>query len=114
MSESTTPGPEKTNREAATSTGGSVKGRLATNLVLFTLARLAIVVMITAVIMGAGNLILGTPVPLLVAALFAIILTMPISAIVLRPWSGKINADIATLDANRRDRKEDLRRRMND
>lgn len=96
-----------------TADGGSVKGRLAGNLLLYTLARLAIVVVLTLIITFGGQLVIGQPVPLLVAALIAVIIAMPLSAYLLRGWNRTINADVATLDAKRRTRKEDLRRRMN-
>lgn len=98
---------------AESATGaGSPKKRLAGNLVLFTLARIAIVLVLVALIEGIGYLVLGQPVPLLVAGLIAIILALPISTFALRGWSRRINEDIAAVDSGRRTKKQDLRRRM--
>lgn len=93
---------------------GSPKKRLAGNLLLFTLARIAIVLVLVAIIEGIGYLVLGQPVPLLVAGLIAIILALPISTFALRGWSRRINEDIAAVDSGRRTKKEDLRRRMSE
>lgn len=93
---------------------GSPKKRLAGNLLLFTLARIAIVLVLVAIIEGIGYLVLGQPVPLLVAGLIAIILALPISTYALRGWSRRINEDIAAVDSGRRTKKEDLRRRMSE
>ncbi|ANI93314.1 DUF4229 domain-containing protein [Dietzia timorensis] len=126
MSESTAAGKnpgEKNSGNGASGAGasaspaaaeGSPKKRLAGNLLLFTLARIAIVLVLVAIIEGIGYLVLGQPVPLLVAGLIAIILALPISTFALRGWSRRINEDIAAVDSGRRTRKEDLRRRMSE
>lgn len=126
MSESTAAGKnpgEKNAGKGATGAGasagsagaeGSPKKRLAGNLLLFTLARIAIVLVLVAIIEGIGYLVLGQPVPLLVAGLIAIILALPISTYALRGWSRRINEDIAAVDSGRRTKKEDLRRRMSE
>lgn len=116
MSESTSAGKDNGEKNASTNAPGaestSPKKRLAGNLLLFTLARIAIVLVLVAIIEGIGFLVLGQPVPLLVAGLIAIILALPISTFALRGWSRRINEDIAAVDSGRRTRKEDLRRRM--
>lgn len=126
MSESTAAGKnpgEKKSGNGASGAGasaspaaaeGSPKKRLAGNLLLFTLARIAIVLVLVAIIEGIGYLVLGQPVPLLVAGLIAIILALPISTFALRGWSRRINEDIAAVDSGRRTKKEDLRRRMSE
>ena len=121
MSESTSAGKNPGEKKAGTGASGasaadgsasSPKKRLAGNLLLFTLARIAIVLVLVAIIEGIGYLVLGQPVPLLVAGLIAIILALPISTFALRGWSRRINEDIAAVDSGRRTKKEDLRRRM--
>ncbi|HJE90571.1 MAG TPA: DUF4229 domain-containing protein [Dietzia timorensis] len=122
MSESTAAGKNPGDKNAgkgATGAGsaagdGSPKKRLAGNLLLFTLARIAIVLVLVAIMEGIGYLVLGQPVPLLVAGLIAIILALPISTYLLRGWSRRINEDIAAVDSGRRTKKEDLRRRMSE
>ena len=110
------PGDENGSARATGAQGAadtaSPKKRLAGNLLLFTLARIVIVLVLVAIIEGIGYLVLGQPVPLLVAGLIAIILALPISAFALRGWSRRINDDIAAVDSGRRNKKEDLRRRM--
>lgn len=92
----------------------SPKGRLAGQLVLFTLARIVIVLVLVGIIEGLGYLVLGDPVPILPAALIAIVLALPISMFALRGWRARINENIASIDENRRNRKEELRRRMSE
>lgn len=106
------PGDENAKTGASGAESASPKKRLAGNLVLFTLARIVIVLVLVAIIEGIGYLVLGQAVPLLVAGLIAIILALPISTFALRGWSRRINEDIAAVDSGRRTRKEDLRRRM--
>lgn len=95
------------------STGSNPRpGRsLAVNLGLYTLARLALVAAITAVIMGGGALV-GVAVPLIVAVLFALLIAMPLSLTLFKGLRAKVNADIAAVDAKRRQDKEQLRARL--
>ncbi|MFI6868050.1 DUF4229 domain-containing protein [Nocardia sp. NPDC050406] len=86
-------------------------GRLARNLALYTLARLAMVVALTAIIIGAAKLV-SVDVPLIVAALFALLIAMPLSMTLLKGLRAKVNQDIAAVDAKRRKDKERLRSRL--
>ncbi|NNH75419.1 DUF4229 domain-containing protein [Nocardia uniformis] len=85
--------------------------RLARNLALYTLARLAMVVVLTAVIIGVAGLV-KVEVPLIVAALFALLIAMPLSMMLLKSLRTKVNQDIAVVDAKRRADKEQLRSRL--
>ncbi|WP_330250628.1 DUF4229 domain-containing protein [Nocardia sp. NBC_00565] len=85
--------------------------RLARNLALYTLARLALVVVITAVIVGAAHLV-SVDIPLVVAALFALLIAMPLSLTLFKKLRTRVNEDIAAVDAKRRQDKAQLRARL--
>ncbi|MET8876651.1 DUF4229 domain-containing protein [Nocardia sp. NPDC004278] len=85
--------------------------RLARNLVLYTLARLGLVVVITAVIIGIARLV-SVEIPMVVAALFALIIAMPLSLTVFKRLRARVNEDIAIVDAKRRQDKAQLRARL--
>nr|WP_228537342.1 DUF4229 domain-containing protein [Nocardia sp. XZ_19_231] len=81
------------------------------NLALYTLARLGLVVVIAALIVGVAKLI-GVDVPIIVAALFALIVAMPLSLTLFKKLRVKVNEDIAVVDARRRQDKAQLRARL--
>lgn len=85
--------------------------RLARNLAFYTLARLGLVVAITAVIVLVAKLI-AVDVPLIIAVLFALILAMPLSMTLFKKLRANVNADIAVVDARRRQDKAELRARL--
>ncbi|WP_431966871.1 DUF4229 domain-containing protein [Nocardia sp. bgisy134] len=85
--------------------------RLALNLALYTLARLALVAVITALIVGAARLV-SVDIPLVVAALFALIIAMPLSLALFKKLRAKVNEDIAVVDEKRRKDKAQLRARL--
>jgi uncharacterized membrane protein len=84
---------------------------LVRNLALYTLARLGLVVVIAALIVGVAKLI-GVDVPVIVAALFALIVAMPLSLTLFKKLRVKVNEDIAVVDARRRQDKAQLRARL--
>ncbi|MCP2299016.1 Protein of unknown function (DUF4229) [Nocardia amikacinitolerans] len=85
--------------------------RLAVNLALYTLARLALVAAITALIWLAARLI-SVEIPIIVAALFALIIAMPLSLTLFKKLRAKVNEDIAVVDEKRRRDKAQLRARL--
>lgn len=85
--------------------------RLAINLALYTLARLVLVAIITALILGVARLV-DVEVPLVVAALFALIIAMPLSLTLFKKLRVKVNEDIALVDERRRRDKAQLRARL--
>ncbi|WP_067653723.1 DUF4229 domain-containing protein [Nocardia harenae] len=99
------------SREAAGAGEPAPGRRLALNLGLYTLARLALVVLITALIVGVARLV-GVQIPVVVAALFAIIVAMPLSLTLFKSLRSKVNEDIATVDQKRRQDKARLRARL--
>jgi hypothetical protein len=78
---------------------------------LYTVARLGLVALITAVIMLAAKLI-DVQIPLVVAALFALIIAMPLSLILFKGLRTRVNEDIAVVDERRRQDKAQLRARL--
>ncbi len=101
------PSEESTAPQNGTSPGR----RLARNLALYTLARLVLVVLLTAVIM-AGAWVVSVQVPLIVAILFAIVIAMPLSLTLFKGLRGQVNSDIAAVDERRRRDKAQLRARL--
>ena len=111
--ESTTPQNGSTTTE--TDPQGSKPGaRLARNMILYTVIRLLLVVALTLAITGIGSLFLEDGFPVVVAAVFAVIIALPLSMILFTRLRGAINSDIAAVDAGRREKRDDLRRRMNE
>jgi hypothetical protein len=85
--------------------------RLARDLALYTLARIVLVAVIAAVIVGVGKLA-SVDVPLLVALLFAVIIALPASLVLFKSLRGNVSAGIAAVDEKRRRDKADLRARL--
>nr|WP_246461459.1 DUF4229 domain-containing protein [Nocardia transvalensis] len=85
--------------------------RLARNLVLYTLARLVLVAVLAAVIVGLAH-VLSVDIPLIVALLFALIIALPLSLVLFKRLRARVNEDIAAVDQKRRTDKAQLRARM--
>ncbi|MCM6774900.1 DUF4229 domain-containing protein [Nocardia sp. CDC159] len=96
---------------AADKTSVSAGRRLVRNLVLYTLARLALVAVIAAVIVLFSRL-LKVDIPLIVALLFALIVAMPLSLVLFKRLRARVNEDIAAVDEKRRNDKAQLRARL--
>lgn len=88
-------------------------GRLARNMVFYTVVRLLLVVAVTLLIIGVGGLA-GVQVPVLVAAIISVVIALPLSMVLFSRMRAQINSDIAAVDAGRREKRDDLRRRMNE
>ncbi|BDT93975.1 hypothetical protein IFM12275_39510 [Nocardia sputorum] len=84
---------------------------MARNLALYTVARLGLVVVLTALIVLAARLV-SVDIPLVVAALFALIIAMPLSLTLFKRLRAKVNEDIALVDERRRRDKAELRARL--
>ena len=87
--------------------------RLARNMIFYTIVRLLLVVVLALVITWVGNMIVDQ-FPLLVGAIFAVIIALPLSMVLFSKLRAQINSDIAEVDVARREKREDLRRRMNE
>ena len=95
------------NNTAARSAGSG----LARNLALYTVARLGLVIVIAAVIVGAGWLF-GVSVPLLVALVFAVVIALPLSLVLFKSLRIRVNESIAAVDEKRRRDKAELRAKL--
>lgn len=83
------------------------KSSLIKNLLLYTLARLALFAVLAAVIFFAPKAV-GVAVPLLVAMAFGLLVSLPISMFAFKSLRLAVNADIAAVDTKRREQRADL------
>lgn len=79
---------------------------------LYILARLLLVVALTAVIVGAGHLLGVRDFPLVVALLFAMVIALPLGIWMFAPLRRRATASIALLDERRRKDREQLQARL--
>lgn len=86
--------------------------RLVADLVVYVLARLLLVVALTAVIWGAGHLLGLRDFPIVVALLFAMVIALPLGIWILAPLRRRATASIAVLDQRRRTDREQLQARL--
>lgn len=87
------------------------KGQLARDVAIYSIARLLLVVVIGAIILGVAALV-GVAVPLLVAAIFAVLIALPLSLLLFAKLRKRVNEGIAAFDAQRRADQADLRARL--
>ncbi|EGD55351.1 DUF4229 domain-containing protein [Gordonia neofelifaecis] len=78
---------------------------------LYTLARLALVVVIAGVIM-LGAKVVGVDVPVLVAAVFGVLIALPLGMVVFKSLRLKVNEQIVQVDAQRSAQRSDLQARL--
>lgn len=86
--------------------------RLVADLVLYVLARLLLVVALTAVIVGAAHVLGVREFPLVVALLFAVVIALPLGIWLFAPLRRRATASIALLDERRRKDREQLQARL--
>ena len=86
--------------------------RLVLDLAVYVLARLLLVVVLAAVIFGAGHLLGVRDFPLVVALLFAMVIALPLGIWVFAPLRRRATASIAVLDERRRKDREQLQARL--
>jgi antibiotic biosynthesis monooxygenase (ABM) superfamily enzyme len=79
---------------------------------VYTLARLLLVVVLSAVIFGAGHLLGVRDFPLVVAILFALVIALPLGIWVFAPLRRRATASIAVIDERRRKDREQLQARL--
>jgi hypothetical protein len=82
------------------------------DVVVYTLARLFLVVALTAVIFYIAQLIGIREFPLVVALLFAIVIAMPLGIWLLAPLRKRATASVASVDQRRRRDREELQARL--
>ena len=86
--------------------------RLVVDVLAYVLARLLLVVALTAVILGAGHLLGLRDFPLVVALLFALVIALPLGIWIFAPLRRRATASIAVFDERRRKDKEQLQARL--
>lgn len=86
-------------------------GTLLVSILLYTVARLLLVVVVAAIIMGIGALA-GVTVPLLVAAVFGVLIALPLGMVLFKKLRVRVNTQIAAVDAERRRKHDDLQTRL--
>jgi len=92
-------------------TGGGT-GRMVGDVVIYTLARLVLVAGLTAAIFFAARLLGIKEFPLVVAMLFAIVISLPLGIWLLAPLRRRATAGIAEVDERRRHDREQLQARL--
>lgn len=91
---------------------GTTTGRLLRDVVGYTLARLVLVGVLTAAIFYAAHLIGIAEFPLVIALLFAIIISLPLGIWLLAPLRRRATAGIAEVDERRRADRQELQARL--
>ncbi len=86
-------------------------GSLLASIGLYTLARLVLVVVVAAIIIGIGKLA-GVNVPLLVAAVFGVLIALPLGMVVFKSLRTRVNTQISAVDEQRRKRHDDLQSKL--
>ncbi|MFE3293604.1 DUF4229 domain-containing protein [Rhodococcus sp. NPDC059234] len=103
--------PAADSSDNSAAAGPSAKGRLARDLALYTLARLGLVVLIAALILGVSKAI-GVAIPLLVALIFALVIALPLSLVLFKTLRTRVNVQISAVDEQRRRDRDDLRSKL--
>jgi hypothetical protein len=86
--------------------------RLVVDVLVYTLARLILVLVLTAAIFGVGRLLGVRDFPLVVALLFAIVIALPLGIWLFAPLRRRATASIAVFDERRRKDRDQLRARL--
>ncbi|MCA1006050.1 DUF4229 domain-containing protein [Rhodococcus hoagii] len=111
MSEAAQNRPDQARGDSAPAAGTVTTGTLVRDVALYSVARLALVVLLAVVILFGGKAF-GVDVPLIVAALFAVLIALPLSLVLFAKLRKKVNLDIASVDAQRRADKADLHAKL--
>jgi antibiotic biosynthesis monooxygenase (ABM) superfamily enzyme len=82
------------------------------DLLVYVLARLLLVVVLTAVIMGGAHLLGVREFPIVVALLFAIVIALPLGIWVFAPLRRRATDSMSALDERRRQDRERLQARL--
>lgn len=91
---------------------GRPRSSLVVDVIAYVLARLLLVVVLTAVIFGAGHLLGVRDFPLVVALLFAFVIALPLGIWIFAPLRRRATASIAVIDERRRKDREQLQARL--
>jgi hypothetical protein len=88
------------------------RDRVVVDVLLYAGARLLLAVVLTGVIFLAAQLLGVTPFPVVVAALFALIIAMPLGIWVFAPLRRRATASLAVAGERRRTEREQLQARL--
>jgi Protein of unknown function (DUF4229) len=88
------------------------RSRLVVDVLAYVVARLLLVVIMTAVIFAAGHLLGLRDFPLVVALLFAMVIALPLGIWIFAPLRRRATASIAAFDEHRRRDREQLQARL--
>ncbi len=91
----------------ARSTGGML-----VDILVYLLARLALVAVLSAVIFFCAHLVGVDDIPFVVAMLFAIVIALPLGMWVFAPLRRRATASVAAIDERRRQDREQLQSRL--
>lgn len=89
----------------------ATKGQLVRDMALYSGARLLLVLALAAIIVGIG-LLAGVEVPVLVAAVFAVLISLPLSLVLFKSLRIRVNESIAGVDVERRRARADLQAKL--
>ena len=95
----------------AADTAGGRPMTLAIALFAYTFARLLLVAAVVVIIMVGGRLV-DVEVPFLVAAVFGVLIALPLGMVLFKTLRLKVNSEIAALEAGRRSKHDDLQARL--
>ncbi len=93
-------------------TGRAPVGRAVVDVAVYAAARLALVVVLSAVIYGLGRLVGLSDFPPIIAVLFALIIALPLGMWVFTPLRKRATASLAVAGERRRREREDLQARL--
>jgi hypothetical protein len=86
--------------------------RLVVDVLVYVLARLLLVAVLTAVIFGAGHLLGLRDFPIVIALLFAFVIALPLGIWLFAPLRRRATASIAEVDERRRRDRAQLQARL--
>ena len=101
-----------TDSAVTNSEAGGTTGRMIADVVIYTLARLVLVAVLTAAIFFGARWIGIAEFPLVIAMLFAIVISLPLGIWLLAPLRRRATAGIADIDERRRHDREQLQARL--
>ena len=91
---------------------GRPRSSLVVDVLAYAVARLLLVVVLTALIFGAAHLLGLRDFPLVVALLFALVIALPLGIWIFTPLRRRATASIAVFDERRRKDREQLQARL--
>ena len=86
--------------------------RLVVDVLAYVLARLLLVVVLTAAIFGGAHLLGIRDFPLVIALLFALVIALPLGIWIFAPLRKRATASISAVDERRRQDREQLQARL--